>query len=277
MPQKMMLHTGEFARLVGVNKKTLHYYDAQGVFRPDSVAENGYRCYSMRQLYTFHMIRMLREMGLSLEEIRSYLQERTPERFADLLQEQQIWLKKEIRRYERMRRIVINQLALLQTAKELCYDEVQEEELPAACLILTKNVHGLREAEEMQELQEHENYCLQHELNEGGSFGAMTSREDFMRNGQENQTSFYFTSVRMQSLRAVEKSRCHVRPAGHYIIAYQKGDYMDLSLAYQKLRAYLTEHDLQPGSYAYEESILEDMSTPEPEEYVTRIAIPVQT
>ena len=58
--------TGEFAKLCGVNKRTLHYYDEQGIFSPDHVGENHYRYYSARQLYPFIMIRLLRQMGLDI-------------------------------------------------------------------------------------------------------------------------------------------------------------------------------------------------------------------
>ncbi|SEH22396.1 MerR family DNA-binding transcriptional regulator [Selenomonas sp. KH1T6] len=64
MARRMTFHTGEFARITGVNKRTLHYYDQQGIFSPDSIEPNGYRAYSSRQFYPFYMIRM-----------RDYLQE----------------------------------------------------------------------------------------------------------------------------------------------------------------------------------------------------------
>ena len=66
MEPKPILHTGEFAKLCGVNKRTLHYYDEQGIFSPDHVDANGYRCYAVRQLYPFIMIRLLRQMGLDI-------------------------------------------------------------------------------------------------------------------------------------------------------------------------------------------------------------------
>ena len=56
MEPKPMLHTGEFAKLCGVNKRTLHYYDEQGIFSPDHVDANGYRCYAVRQLYPLSLI-----------------------------------------------------------------------------------------------------------------------------------------------------------------------------------------------------------------------------
>lgn len=80
MEPKPMLHTGEFAKLCGVNKRTLHYYDEQGIFSPDHVDANGYRCYAVRQLYPFIMIRLLRQMGLDLAEIQDYMSHRSPAR-----------------------------------------------------------------------------------------------------------------------------------------------------------------------------------------------------
>ena len=42
------LTTAQFARLHEVNKRTLHYYDEIGLFRPLTKAENGYA------IMTFH-------------------------------------------------------------------------------------------------------------------------------------------------------------------------------------------------------------------------------
>ena len=66
MARHMTFHVGEFARMTGVNKRTLHYYDSEGIFSPDSVEPNGYRAYSSRQFYPFYMIRMFRDMGLEV-------------------------------------------------------------------------------------------------------------------------------------------------------------------------------------------------------------------
>ena len=100
MEPKPMLHTGEFAKLCGVNKRTLHYYDEQGIFSPDHVDANGYRCYAVRQLYPFIMIRLLRQMGLDLAEIQDYMSHRSPARLETLLKEQEEWLEGELRRLE---------------------------------------------------------------------------------------------------------------------------------------------------------------------------------
>ena len=67
--KKNYFTTGEFAKMAGVNKQTLFYYDQEGIFKPDMVAENGYRCYSYAQFETFTVSSMLRDLGVSIKEI----------------------------------------------------------------------------------------------------------------------------------------------------------------------------------------------------------------
>ena len=140
MARHMTFHVGEFARMTGVNKRTLHYYDSEGIFSPDSVETNGYRAYSSRQFYPFYMIRMFRDMGLDLSEIKEYMQGRTPEKFARLLAEQEEWLEQEMAKLKRMRQIVANQRQLLAKAQEVRLDEVEEQEFADCRLVVSENL-----------------------------------------------------------------------------------------------------------------------------------------
>lgn len=45
----MFFRTGEFARMLSVEKSVLIYYDRIGLFCPVHVDSNGYRCYSAEQ------------------------------------------------------------------------------------------------------------------------------------------------------------------------------------------------------------------------------------
>ena len=65
------LTTAQFAKLHEVNKRTLHYYDEIGLFRPLTKAENGYRYYDISQSIDFEYIRMLKELNMSIEEIEA--------------------------------------------------------------------------------------------------------------------------------------------------------------------------------------------------------------
>ena len=73
MEQKNYLYSsGDFAKLVGVNKRTLHYYNDIGLFCPKEIGENGYHYYTCFQFAELELILTLRKIGLSIDEIREY-------------------------------------------------------------------------------------------------------------------------------------------------------------------------------------------------------------
>ena len=72
--ETMRLTTAQFAKLHNVNKRTLHYYDYIGLFFPCHKGENGYRYYDYSQSIDFEYIRMLKEINLSIEEIKDFIQ-----------------------------------------------------------------------------------------------------------------------------------------------------------------------------------------------------------
>ena len=78
---------GQFAALHEINKKTLMWYDEIGLLKPACVMENGYRYYSYQQSTVLETILMLRELNVSIEEIKLFLENRTIDTFDALLKE----------------------------------------------------------------------------------------------------------------------------------------------------------------------------------------------
>ena len=276
--QSMSFTVGEFADMVGVNKRTLHFYDEKGIFHPDAVAANGYREYSLRQVYPFYMVRMLRDMGLDLQEIRDYMAGRTPEKFLHLLTEQEAWLSQEIAKLHRMQRIVQNQRHLLETAKQVNCDVVQEQELGGDKLFISTDLRPMAKVQDWNNIERllagYMREVMQNHLLNGYTFGAMTEPRDFLQAGNEYIISRYSVQVQKFS-RQMPKAQRHLRPRGKYLVIYFRGNYMNTAPSYAKLRDYMQKHALQPIGYAYEESLLEEMSTAQAEHFLTRIAVPV--
>ena len=78
--------TGEFAKIFGVKKQTLFYYDECGIYKPDISGENGYRYYSFTQLEIYAVILMLRELDVPRNEIKDPMYHRSPEGLIALLE-----------------------------------------------------------------------------------------------------------------------------------------------------------------------------------------------
>ena len=64
---------GDAARIARVTIRTLHHYDAVGLLVPHARSAAGYRLYTDADLHRLYQILFYREVGFSLEEIRSIL------------------------------------------------------------------------------------------------------------------------------------------------------------------------------------------------------------
>ena len=60
----------EVEALVGITKKNIRFYEAEGLLAPRRNSENGYRDYGEEEVETLRRIKLLRKLGVPLEEIR---------------------------------------------------------------------------------------------------------------------------------------------------------------------------------------------------------------
>jgi len=64
------LKINEVEALVGITKKNIRFYEAEGLLMPRRNSENGYRDYGEAEVETLRQIKLLRKLGVPLEEIR---------------------------------------------------------------------------------------------------------------------------------------------------------------------------------------------------------------
>ena len=60
----------EVEALVGITKKNIRFYEAEGLLAPRRNSDNGYRDYGEAEVETLRRIKLLRKLGFPLEEIR---------------------------------------------------------------------------------------------------------------------------------------------------------------------------------------------------------------
>lgn len=71
-----MYSIGEFARMAQVTKRQLRYWDEIGLLQPEKVAaSSGHRYYSANQLPALNRIIALKELGLSMDQIRRFIKD----------------------------------------------------------------------------------------------------------------------------------------------------------------------------------------------------------
>ncbi len=71
------LSSGDLARATGNTVRTIRFYEEEGLLKPAEVSDGGHRRYTEDDLERLRLISDLRELGLSLCEIRSILEIRS--------------------------------------------------------------------------------------------------------------------------------------------------------------------------------------------------------
>ena len=68
------LKINEVEALVGITRKNIRFYEAEGLLSPRRNSQNGYRDYGEAEVEVLRRIKLLRKLGVPLEEIRQMQQ-----------------------------------------------------------------------------------------------------------------------------------------------------------------------------------------------------------
>ena len=113
--RKEILTISEFASLRGITAETLRHYDRIGLLKPAFTdSSTGYRYYSILQYEQLSTILELRQMGMSLSEIRSFFEDRNPHSALQLLTERKLVLQAEIQKLRQLEEAVSSKISHLE-------------------------------------------------------------------------------------------------------------------------------------------------------------------
>ncbi len=72
------MQIGHFARKAGVSVRAIRYYEELGLLNPDSHSNGGFRLYGPESAKRLQVINFLKDLGLSLAEIRQIFHAKKP-------------------------------------------------------------------------------------------------------------------------------------------------------------------------------------------------------
>ena len=274
MVNHIYLTVSEFARLHNVNKRTLHYYDSIGIFSPEKVGENGYRYYTYMQSAKFEIILALRELGMSIEEIRDYQENRGAEALSQLLLEKSQEIDEKIRQMKYLKKVLTTKRENLLLAQSDRVNDIEIVTCKPEYLLLT----DISQLDPEEDVDEQVFVSLAKYRREGkavrafnSSYGSMMALEDLTA-GNFDRYQYLFVRIPEPG----SKKGLYLKPGGRYLRAYCKGNWDRLPAAYERITRYAKEHRIRFTGYSFEEGINEMgiPSTDAMDEYVTQITIP---
>jgi DNA-binding transcriptional MerR regulator len=122
---KIQFMAGEMARLHSISKQTLIYYDKIGLFQPDETDdETGYRYYALEQCQDLDVIICLKNFGMSLKEIKDYLQKTTTAERINLLEDKENSMRRRIEQISRAKKRLVNTISSLKSRMDIVPCEI---------------------------------------------------------------------------------------------------------------------------------------------------------
>ena len=290
---KEYLTTGEFAELFGVNKQTMFHYDDMGIFRPETIGDNGYRYYSYDQLETFSIILMLRELGLSIQEIKDQIDKHSPEELVKLLEsksqkiddliEHLKWSKEYIKRKSDITR---EGITLKTPEGGMRLNEIIIQDLPDEVMVMTR-YRGPGDPRSVNEaIGEHFRYLRDLGLESCYPDGATIPLDSVRTENNKvcySYENFYTVLTPTETKRVKENAGEEGHEnldavtdlGGRFIVIYDDHGYDRVGECLQKLISYAEDKGLRLGDHFYEDVIWDDLSVRNNEEYLIKISIQV--
>ena len=268
---------GEVAKLTNVSIQTLRYYDQIDLFKPSHVdGKTNYRYYKDSQLYYLDLIKSLKHLGTSLDEIKA-AQHFTPAELLTFLEQQETVLK------ERVSRLIEIQHSLLKTKKQMqeqlaitMFNEVyeKEEETTRILTMCSENLtpiyipnsyySSLKKTVETQGSAMNSRYGCMFTLKNYGTIDDIYYNHVFT----PLITDRYLTNLtRDMDVKTIA--------AGRYIciaFMYTAEAYFE---QYQKLYTYIIEHNLAVSPNVYEIFMPTNYSPNRADEFIVEFKVPL--
>lgn len=265
-----LLTIGQFAALHGINKKTLMWYDETGLFHPAAVhPENGYRYYSYYQSSILETILLLRELHVSIEEIRTFMQNRSAASMERLLDEKIEDLDRDMERLKAVRNTLSYHRRNMRTLLTMDLSEISIVRKMESRFI-TVDIQPDTSFDRQVELITAETKKYRLRRLHDASYGTMIAVESLL-NGNFSDYSKLFIEIPFP----IKRAGLHVQPAGAYVRAFYRESGEQAASCYRKIFRYAEEHRLTPWGFSYEIIINENVID-RIEDALVQIEIPVK-
>ena len=267
MERQEYMTTGEFAKAMGVSKDTLFHYDEIGLFCPEKVADNGYRFYSMYQMEIFDTIRMLRDLGMSLKDIKQMLEHRSPGRVMDIFKEREAQIDREIEKLKAMKQWLTRRRQKIEDAEKTDFSQVEIREFPERYYLYGYVADGSEKAI----------YRKTSELISEFKRSGMRSDYDvayiqYEENVQHKNFMDYDNTILLLDERPTT-GQPQILPGGKYLVAYHVGHWQYIGQAYERLLQYKKVYHLKTENIYIERYVVDNFIAKDFDHYVNEIAV----
>lgn len=226
---------GEISKLYHIGTDSLRYYEKLGILTPKR-AKNGYRYYSLHDLWRLNVIRDLRALDFSMEQIKQYLDNRSIHSTELLLRQELDAINTKIRSLCELRENVKNRLKTIEDARHHPIGVIEEKYYSVRHCHMIHS--GYKTDEEMDMLikrllnkDEHNLYIIGN-----NRIGSMISPEAIQKGFYRNYETVFI----------IDKNGKKEIEEGNYLTLCYRGDCNQNAAFIPELFEYASRHNLSP-------------------------------
>lgn len=272
MKNKIYLSTGELAKMLGVSKQTLIYYDKIGLISPVKRDEKEYRYYTLKQADELDSILTFRNLRVPIETLKEYFSARNPEGCVEMLKKQKESVNLEIQKLEKVKRKIERRSRLFEQV--LGVEDFEKVEFS------TKDqeyymIEPCIEEDEKTYMQSFLSICNRSkelQIDFENPICAIITKENLMQDCYKRTAYF---GIKIPEDFAGNVDNKFEKPCGTYASTYHKGHYSTMHLTYERLIKCIQEQGYSVCGNAYEMDLLSTLTNADSDEDLNLISIQV--
>ncbi|MGX7244315.1 MerR family transcriptional regulator [Enterococcus quebecensis] len=260
----------EIAKMYGISTHTLRHYEKLMMIQPERT-DNNYRSFSEKDIYNLNIIRDLKELGVPLKTIQSYLENRTVENTTHLLRENSKKLEAEI---SLLKKKVTGITSRLKIMEELKTRENQMNQL------IIRKIEERRAFQRLSEFTDEAGF----EKEMRSLYGELLDVAEFYQfhyvggiiDWLPPESSIYKGVFILESKLVSNQLNQFILEEGSYASYFYKGNYEQTSKYIAKMEAELKREHYRIIPPFYEFYLIDFHETNDKKEYLTEIQVKVE-
>ena len=256
---------GEISALYGIGVDALRYYEKLGLIHPTR-SESGYRLYSVQDIWCLNVIRDLRGLNFSMEQIAAYLQGHTVDSTLTLLAQEAQAITRKMQFLQELQANVQQRMDTIRAAIAQPVDQITMQFCPARpCYAIEEPYSGDAEMDVL----------IKRLLNKDPDrFYVIGSRQLGSALALADARAGRFATYRAAFLLAPGGDR--TLPAGQYLTVCYRGSYRRTAHWVPRLFDYAARQGMTPAGDVLELLRIDIHTSADPAEHVTELQLRVE-
>lgn len=273
MEKKDLFRIGEMAKLFHLSVGSLRHYEKIGLIKPYFVdPDTNYRYYHVSQFESINTIRYLRILGMGLDKISEFLNDRSIDSIKNMLSEQKIEISQKIAELELIERKIENRLDQLESAENSQPGLIKIKDVPSKKIAWIKNSSSIRDNKDIEfsirELEKNQENALVFL----GKVGLGISKENLLKENFHTYDRVFLILDDEDKYRGevfnIKKHKC--------VIIRYRGRFEEAKDQYKKLMTFIKENKLIISGFSQEITLIDSGYTNDKTKFITEIQIPIK-